>query len=74
MSKQVTIQVLNKKHHCTRDCTVGKTYPATFYEEGEIKDIDSCKAGEDGYQFVDDVGDKVFIWKSLGKVAEVTLQ
>jgi hypothetical protein len=76
MSKQVKIQVVNNGQASggffgMRDTTVGKVYNATWYNEGEDKDIDNSPAGADGVQFVDDVGDKVFIHYRLGMVEVV---
>ena len=73
MSKQVKVKVLNKGilrngFRGMRDTTVGNTYTATQYKKGEPKSIDGQPAGEDGFQFVDDAGDKVFVWASLGAV------
>lgn len=73
MSKQVKVKVLSNGtlsdgFRGLRDTTVGKSYAATQYDKGEPKSIDGQPAGEDGFQFVDDVGDMVFVWNSQGAV------
>lgn len=72
MSRQVKVQVLNNDavsgFRTLRDTTVGKVYDAVQYEAGEIKDIDGCPALFKGFQFVDDVGDKVYAHERFGQL------
>lgn len=72
MSRQVKVKVLSNGRveyfWCLRDTTVGKVYDAVRYGKGEIKDIDGRPAIFAGFQFVDDVGDRVFAHERLGQL------
>lgn len=77
MSRQVKVKVLSNSQvaysRCLRDTTVGKVYDAVRYEAGEIKDIDGCPAIFEGFQLVDDVGEKVYAHERLGQLEIVEI-